>query len=147
VRHDAARVKPRGEETQMIRRTATATVSVFVAWSVLDFVVHGIALGRSYAETPGMWRPMEEMKMGILHLVVLVSAAVFTSIYAFFIGRKSTGRGLAYGVLFGFGAGVSMGIGSWCVMPIPKIVAIGWFLGTLLEGAVGGLIAGSIIRE
>jgi len=54
---------------------------------------------------------------------------------------------LRYGVLFGVGAGVSMGYGSYSVMPIPYHMALTWFMGTVIEAAVGGVILGAIVCE
>jgi hypothetical protein len=55
--------------------------------------------------------------------------------------------GLKYGLLFGLGAGVSMGYGSYSVMPIPYHMAFTWFLGSVVEATVGGLILGAIVRD
>jgi hypothetical protein len=131
----------------MAKRIAVAVVAVFICWSVVDFVVHGILLQRSYAETAGLWRPMTEMKMGLMYIVSLISCLVFVLIYALFFGKKGVGMGLAYGALFGFGAGVSMGYGTYSVQPIPYIMALSWFLGTLVRGILAGLIVGTIVRD
>lgn len=50
-------------------------------------------------------------------------------------------------MLFGLGAGVSMGYGSYSVMPIPYHMAFTWFLGSVVEATVGGLILGAIVRD
>ena len=53
-----------------------AVLAVFAAWSVLDFVIHGMILASACAATPQLWRPMVEMKTGLMHGVVLIAAAV-----------------------------------------------------------------------
>ena len=131
----------------MIKRIILAVVAVFVAWSVLDFVIHGVVLMQAYNATAQLWRPMEQMKMGLMHVVVLISAAVFVSLYAFFVGKKSMATGIKFGLLFGLGAGVSMGYGTYAVMPIPYKIAFVWFLGTLAESTVAGLLTGLIVKE
>jgi hypothetical protein len=40
-----------------------------------------------------------------------------------------------------------MGYGSYSVMPIPYHMALTWFLGSVVEASVGGMIAGLIIKE
>jgi len=40
-----------------------------------------------------------------------------------------------------------MGYGSYSVMPIPCYTAFTWFLGSIIEAAIGGLILGAIIKE
>ncbi len=131
----------------MTKRILLGTLAVFVAWSILDFVIHGLILMDAYAATAQLWRPMEEMKAGLMYLAVLVSSAVFVTIYGLFVFDKGLGRGLRFGLLFGVGAGVSMGLGSYSYMPIPASIALVWFLGTLVEAAAGGLLAGVIVKE
>jgi hypothetical protein len=130
-----------------MRRVVLAVIAVFLAWSVLDFVIHGMILASSYAATPSLWRPMNEMKMTVMYLSVLIATLCFVLVYVLFFARRGVSIGLRYGVLFGVGAGVSMGYGSYSVMPIPYHMAFTWFLGTVIEAAVGGAILGAIVRE
>ena len=131
----------------MMKRIVLAVLAVFVAWSVLDFVIHGLILAQTYKETAQLWRPMEQMKMGLMHVVVLISASTFVCLYAFFVSKKSVARGIAYGLVFGLGVGISMGYGTYAVQPIPYKIALTWFLGTVAETTVAGLLAGLIVKE
>ena len=130
-----------------MKRTILAVIAVFVAWSVMDFVIHGVILRSSYAATASLWRPMAEMKTVVLHVTALIAALTFVLIYGLFFSRRGIFTGVGYGLLFGLGTGVSMGYGSYSVMPIPYHMALTWFLGTMVEAAIGGLILGSIIRK
>lgn len=130
-----------------MKRTILAVIAVFVAWSVMDFVIHGVILRASYAATASLWRPMAEMKTVVLHVTALIAALTFVLIYGLFFSRRGIFTGVGYGLLFGLGTGVSMGYGSYSVMPIPYHMALTWFLGTMVEAAIGGLILGSIIRK
>jgi hypothetical protein len=130
-----------------MKKTVIAIIAVFILWSILDFVIHGVFLGKAYKATAELWRPMEEMKMGLMRIVVLISSITFVLIYALFFIEKNIKTALKYGILFGIGAGVSMGYGSYAVMPIPYNMAFTWFLGTLIEATLGGLIIGIIIRD
>lgn len=131
----------------MLKNIAYATIAVFVAWSVLDFVIHNVLLSSMYAATQELWRPMEEMKLGVMYLVTFISSLTFVYIYARFIGSKSMKTGALYGLVFGIGAGVSMGYGTYSVMPIPYYMAFSWFLGTTVEATVAGLITGLLVKE
>ena len=131
----------------MAKRASLAVVAVFICWAVVDFVIHGILLQAAYVNTANLWRPMEEMRMGLMYVVTFLSCLVFVLIYALFFGKKGLGVGLAYGALFGFGAGISMGYGTYSVQPIPYMMAFTWFLGSAVEGVLAGLIVGVIIRE
>ena len=131
----------------MLKRILLATVAIFVAWEVLDFAIHGLILREAYAANPALWRPMADMKMGLMYLVGVVAAFCFAGVYGWLARPKSLNAALKYGLLVGIGTGVSMGYGSFAVMPIPYVMAFTWFAGTIVEALVAGVIAGLIIRE
>jgi hypothetical protein len=130
-----------------MKRIALAVLAIFVAWSVLDFVIHGLILRSTYEATAQLWRPMEEMKMSILYLAVLINALAFVGIYAGFFAERGIATGLNYGLLYGLGTGFSMGFGTYSFMPIPVYLAAVWFVGTLVETLVGGILVGTIVRK
>lgn len=130
-----------------MKRTILAVLAVFVTWSVLDCVIHGLILGSTYAVTPALWRPKAEMKMGLMYVTVLVSAAAFVYIYARFIAEKGVRTAVLYGLIFGIGAGVPMGYGTYSVMPIPYVMAFVWFAGSVVEAVAAGLVTGLIIKK
>jgi len=130
-----------------MKRFILAVVCLFVLWSALDFVIHEIILGGVYEATASLWRPMPEMMMGLLHISVVLFALVFTTIYASFFKTKNTSTGLKYGFLLGLGTGFSMGYCTYAVMPIPHLIALIWFIGTLVEFTLGGLLVGLIIKD
>ncbi len=129
-----------------MKRMVLAVVAVFVAWGVMDFVLHGVVLGPTYAATASLWRPMAEMKMGLMYAVTLTVAACFVLSYGWLVGRKSVARGVMFGTLFGLASGMSMGWGTYCVMPIPLNLAVSWMVGTLIEGIVAGVIVGVVVK-
>lgn len=131
----------------MTKKLIIAIVAVFIAWQIIDFVLHTMILGSAYGATAHLWRPMEEMKNGLMVIVGLIAAATFVYIYAAFISNKSMATAVKYGVIFGIGAGVSMGYGSYSVMPITYGIALGWFLGTLVNATVGGILLGLLVKE
>jgi hypothetical protein len=55
--------------------------------------------------------------------------------------------GLKFGMLYGLAAGVSMGIGSYCYMPISIGLALTWFVGSLMQMMVAGAIVGAVIKS
>lgn len=128
-------------------RIVGAILAVFVVWGVCDFVIHGVILKETYEQTAQFWRPMAEMRMGLMRLVTLISAAAFVLIYAKFVSEKSLKRAVLYGLLMGVGYGVSMGYGTYAVMPIPYKLAFVWCHGTLIECVLGGLVTGLIVKN
>jgi hypothetical protein len=129
-----------------MKRILVAVLAVFVVWQLLGFVLHGLILAQAYQETASLWRPTNEMKQGVLWLSGLVAAAAFVCIYAGLVHQRSVSTGLKYGMLFGVGAGASMGFGTYSVMPITFFLAVAWFLGTLVNGALGGLLVGWLVK-
>ena len=127
-------------------RSVWAMVAIFVAWSVMDFVIHQLILGDAYAATADMWRPMAEMKMELMYAVVAFTAFVFVYIYFRFFREKSVNAGVMYGILFGLTSGFSMGYGTYAVQPLLHEIALTWFIGVTIEGAVAGLLAGIIVK-
>ncbi len=129
-----------------MKKFVYSVAGVFIAWSVLDVIIHGVLLQSSYDATQELWRPMEEMKMGLMSAVTLVVSAAFVGLYSM-TSSRSVASGLRFGVLFGIATGVSMGFGMYGVMPFPLSLAFSWFGGTLLETAVAGAIVGAILKE
>lgn len=129
-----------------LKRLLIAIAAIFVAWQILDLIIHFVILSPVYAETEELWRPMEEMKMGLIRFVSLVGAAVFAYTYARFVGEKRLTVGVSYGIFWGLAYGTSMAYGMYAVMPIPYHMALVWFVGTLVEFATAGLLAGWLIK-
>jgi len=130
----------------MLKKVLIAGVVVFVLWSILDFVLHAVILGSSYASRPAFFRAGDEMKTVLMQVVGLLASFAFVWVYGFF-KKKTVATGLLYGAIFGVGAGASMGYGTYAVMPIPYVWALSWFLGTLVAAVLGGLVVGLIVRE
>ncbi|MBN1447890.1 MAG: hypothetical protein JXA28_08155 [Bacteroidetes bacterium] len=131
----------------MLKKILLSTLAVFVLWSLLDMILHYVLLAPMYEETSQLWRPMEEMKMHVTYLVGLIVSFCFSAIYGWLVHPKSMRHALLYGLIFGLGAGTSMGYGSYASMPIPYWLAFAWFLGVTVESLLGGLLLGWMVRN
>jgi len=131
----------------MTRKVLLAAIAVFVAWEALDFVIHGMILAPTYATQPQLWRPQAEMKMGVMFAAVFIAALAFSALYAYFVRPKALGAGVRFGLVWGIGAGISMGYGTYAAMPIPYAMALTWFLGTVVQALVAGALVGAIVKE
>jgi Na+/H+ antiporter NhaA len=130
----------------MTKRAIGSVVAVFMAYSILDFILHGLLLRSTYEATANLWRPMDQMKMPLMYFVTLVFAVCFVMIYGSFIERKSLASGIRFGVLLGLAVGVPMGFGSYSYMPIPLALAWSWFLGSWIEATIAGAIVGAMMK-
>ncbi|MDZ7764726.1 MAG: hypothetical protein U5K00_09900 [Melioribacteraceae bacterium] len=128
-----------------MKKLLLSILAVFVAWQILDYLIHGVILMDAYESTKEMWRPMEEMSMPLMMLVSLLVAATFCYIYYAYISNKNLNTALKYSLVYGLGFGISFGYGSYAAMPIPYYMAFVWFLGTVVEVVIAGLIIGLII--
>jgi len=131
----------------MGKRTIWAVVAVFIAWSILDFILHGLLLRSTYEATANLWRPMDQMNMPLMYFVTLVFSVCFVLIYGLLVGQKSLATGIRFGALFGLATGVSMGFGSYSYMPIPLTLAWSWFFGSWIEAITAGAIVGAIMKS
>lgn len=131
----------------MAKRIILGTLAVFITWSVCDYLIHGILLAQTYSDTAQLWRPMAEMKMGLMRVVTLLSALAFTALYVRLVTPKHTKAALHYGFLFGFVGGLNMGYGTFAVMPIPYLLALSWFLTVLIECILGAYVMSLVVRE
>lgn len=129
----------------MSARTFMAIVAVFIAWSVIDFLVHGILLQDAYVASSELWRPIGEMKMPLMNSVTLAASICFVLVYSCLVSRKSLDAGIKLGLLLGLASGISMGFGSYSYMPISMTMAQAWFAAALVEGLLAGILVGSII--
>ena len=93
----------------MKKQVIISTIAVFVAWMVMDSVIHGVILGGTYERTASLWRPMAEMKHGQMAIVTLITALMFCLIFVRMFGEKSVERGIEYGLYFGIATGVGGG--------------------------------------
>jgi len=130
----------------MLKQTIWAVIVVFVALSILDFIIHGVLLKSTYQASANLWRPEEEMNMPLMSVVTLVFSICFAAIYSYFIAPKSFASGVKFGFIFGIAAGVSMGFGSYCYMPISLGLAFSWFIASLAEMTVAGIIVGWMVK-
>ena len=130
----------------MAKRTIWAVVAVFMAWSILDFILHGLLLRSTYEATANLWRPMDQMNMPLMYFVTFVFTVCFVLIYALLVGQKSLASGIRFGALFGLATGISMGFGSYSYMPIPLTLAWSWFFGSWIEAITAGAIVGAIMK-
>ncbi len=130
----------------MLKQTIWAVIAVFIAWSILDFLIHGVFLKSTYQETANLWRPENEMKMPLMSIVTLIFSIGFVTIYSYLIKPKLLSIGVKYGLILGIATGVSMGFGSYCYMPIPLSLAFSWFGASLVELTLAGAIVGLIVN-
>lgn len=73
--------------------------------------------------------------------------AAFVASYQLFVNPKSRSAGLRFGVLIGLLIGLTAGFGAYLRMPIPQVLAWGWFLDGCLKGLTAGVLVGHFLSD
>ena len=130
----------------MLKGIVLAIIAIFIAWSALDFVIHGVLLKETYEATAHLWRTMQDTNMMLMHAITLALAVFFVLLYHLCVSEKSVSMGLKLGVLFGVSAGI-MAASAYVYMPISLTLAIDWFVGTLVKFVVAGWLVGLFVKS
>ena len=131
----------------MPKRLFLSGLSILIAWTVLDVLMHRLLLRRVYEENAGLWRPFEQMNVPLIYVVTFTLIATFVATYRLLVRPKSLGAGVRLGAFVGLALGISAGFGTYIHMPVPLALACGWFVGGWLKGIAAGAIVGALIRE
>ena len=129
-----------------IPRFLASAAAGFVFIFVSDFVIHGQILADTYAQTPDLWRPHDEMimewMMGGQILLALITAFIFTRNYE----GKGLKEGLRFGIMLGALFAVMMSF-SYAWMPISLMLALSWAASGIVQGLGLGIIFALIYRK
>ncbi len=128
------------------KRFIGASLAVFLAGRVLDFLIHGVILNAAYLATKAVWRPDMQSKMWLMWVSGFVVSFLFTYIF----GKGYEGKGIMEGARFGLVIGVfvsiPMALNTYATIRIPHTLAVSWLLYGIAEWIVLGIVAASIYR-
>jgi hypothetical protein len=115
-------------------------IAVFVAGFILDYIIHQVLLSGLYEETAHLWRPEEEMKMGLMIVTGIFFAFFFTLIFS----KGYEGKGILEGIRYGFYVAMMvvlpMAYGTYSYMDIPYSLALQWFIYGTIELIILGIV-------
>jgi hypothetical protein len=131
----------------MTKKIILSVIFVFAVWSIMDYLIYHLFLGSGHQAAAGLWRPMAEVEMGLMVLVIFLASIIFVFLYAFFVTDHGLVSGFFFGFLYGIGAGLSMGYGTYAFMPIPYAMALTWFLGLVVQFSLAGLMVGGTFKK
>lgn len=130
-----------------IKRYLAASFAIFAFVFLYEWLVHGFLLMNIYQETPHVWRDSNQM-MANLPLEAGLQL-VLSFWFAFAFSQLFPSGGIRNGLFFGLYFGVFAAIltFSWFFwLPVSSTLAILWFVSSLIEGVVGGIIVGSLYK-
>ena len=131
----------------MLKRLLLSGFAILFAWTVIDVLLHTLLLRSIYDENISLWRPFDQLNVVLIYIVRFTLIATFVATYWLLVRPKSLGKGLLLGAFVGLTLGIAVGFGTYIHMPIPLVLAWGWFIGAWLKGAAAGGIVGELIRE
>jgi hypothetical protein len=128
------------------KRFIIASIVIFIAVEILDFVEHGLILRNAYGALMGIWRTDMNSVMWIMY----VTSLAFSFLFVFIFIKGYEGKGIAEGIRFGLLIGFLMiGVGifnQYVVYPIPFNLAIQWFIYDMIRFVIYGIIASAIYK-
>ena len=130
-----------------MKKILIGTAVVFVAVSVLDYLIHGVMLQSAYEATKDVWRPDMESKMWIFSVVSLVGSFFFSFIYSKGYEGKGIAEGARYGLYVGIWMSIGMAYGTYAMIAIPYSMAIQWFLYGIIEYVIGGVLLAMVFGK
>jgi hypothetical protein len=122
------------------KNVVVTTIALAIFWQLTDWVIHGKVLLKEYEATANLWRPFDQMKGWAGLLGLLAGAFGFTAVYDMGFAGKGRDAALWYGAVFGFGVGVSMGLGTYSFQAITPKIAWGWALGNWAQCFAGAFV-------
>jgi hypothetical protein len=129
-----------------MKKTLGAIVASFVVQYGGDYLLHGVILKSSYAETVDLWRSDADMmhRMWVLILAQIIFAVAAVLVYQRGVEKKAwIGQGIRFGILLALIAVIPNNMIWYVVVPMPHQLALHSALGDgILAILVGLVIAG-----
>lgn len=134
-----------------MKKILNASIVVFVLCVIMDYALHGILLKGLYAETASLWRPAEAIGKLTWIFWVVDAAIAFLLVWLFAkgweAGKPWLGQGIRFGLVLGLLFSLPMGFSMYAIMPIPLMLALGWFVGSLVEFLIASIAAAWMFRK
>ncbi len=126
-----------------------AALAVFALMAVFGWLLNGVVLSELYDITKGVWRS-QESRVSLYPLVFMeyfVVSFVFVALFVRGYRNKGWAEGVRYGLVFGAVMATSSSIEKFVLLDIPVQLALGWFMGILLEYMIMGVTVALIYKE
>ena len=123
------------------KRWLLCSLGVYVAYRILDYILHGLILAGCYEATASVWRPDMESKMWIMW----ITSAIFSLLFVYIFTKGYEGKGILEGARYGLWMGllvsIPMAYGSYATLDIPYSLAASWWVLGTIEIIILGIVA------
>jgi hypothetical protein len=130
-----------------MRRLLISALIILIVWTVVDVLLHRLALRHFYDENTSLWRPFQQMSVALIYIVTFILIFTFVATYWLLVRPKSIAAGIGLGAFIGLALGISAGFGTYIHMPIPLGLAWGWLIGGCLKGIAAGVVVGALVKD
>ena len=132
-----------------LKKFGIASGAAFVAYSVLAYVIHNVALVGDYQAIASSLRAPEEFlqRLPLLYLGNLVFAAAATLVYAhgYEPDKNWVGQGLRFGLILGT-LMAPVALTEYVVYPVPGVLALKWIVLGYLQMVITAWVVAGIYR-
>jgi len=128
------------------KRFIWASIVVFLAFEIIDAIVHLGILSKEYEALRPMWRPDLMSKIWIFPVGSLVLAFLFTYIFVKGYENKGIAEGVRYGLIIGLFATIPYAFYEYAMFPFPFSLCLQWFIYGMIEYIICGIIAAAIYK-
>lgn len=129
-----------------VKRWLLASLGVYVAHQILDFIIHGVILAGTYKATADVWRPDMESKMYIFW----ITAAIFSLLFVYIFTKGYQGKGIMEGVRYGLWMGllisIPMAYNSYVCFDVPYCLTFSWWTLGTVKIIICGIVAAGLYR-
>jgi hypothetical protein len=134
-----------------VKQWLIASVAVFVAMAIMEYIVHGLLLASWYADPAyaTYWRSSAEIMKFIwsLYIGYAFFALLFSYIFTLgYEGKPGMGEGTRYGFWIGLLIGLPQMFMTHATNPYPGKILIAWLVSGVIEAIILGTIVGAIYK-
>jgi hypothetical protein len=122
-------------------------VVVVVLVFVMDYITNYYLMMSTYAQVSNLWRPMGEMKWGLVVVCQLFFAFFFTLIFSKGYEAKGVWEGVRYGFYVSMMVHVPAAYMTYATMPVPYALALQWFLYGSAETIIAGIALALVFKK
>jgi hypothetical protein len=134
-----------------IKKLALATVAVFAALSIFEYILHTFVLASTYAHPDirrfWLWQEMDFSVLKWLCLGYFLFAGLFTFLYARgYQAKPALGQGARYGFYVGLLIHLPSLFIQHGLMMLPIVLIVAWSVAGLVECVLLGIVTSYIYR-
>lgn len=132
-----------------LKRFIVSSIVVFLAFEVMELVIHMGILKPTYQALAHLWRPEADMmsKMWILHASTLFFSFLFVYIFSKGYENKGLAEGLRYGLVIGLLMNIPIASHNHVIYPVPLSLCLQWLLYGTIEFILAGLVLAVVYRK